>query len=218
MDSKNWMNEFVIEKLPKNMNLEVTNSLDNDTLLIKREEGESFKCFCISTDEITYEIIKDILDKKLDINFIVNIKKDYLISGDVMNNLSTNNISFGGFGDLMRFSNQLDNKLFVEKEYEFVSRGLNQHGKIKRIERLDNKRIRIERYSLSEVIIVMNNDYDLSIDSVRRTKDKFKNFKVILATNPNVRITTDAYKTAESINVDICKYGEFLGKVNSLWK
>ncbi len=217
MKINDWMNKFVMEKLPPYDSVETIDSLDNGYLLIKRKKGVDFRCFCISSEEVTFGMMKEILDKKLEIDFIVNIKKDYLISGAAMSIMNSNYISFGGFGDLIRFSNQLDNELFVEKEYAFVSRGLKQHDKIKTIERLDNKRIRIERYSLSEVIIVMNNDYDLNTESVRRTKEKFKTFKVILATNPNVGITTDAYSTAKFIDVDICTYGEFLGKVNSLW-
>lgn len=217
MDNNDWTHKFVIEKLPQYNSVESMHHLDNGTLQINRKKGTNFTCFCISTEEVNYGMIKEILDKKLEIDFIVNIKKDYLISGSAMSIMNSNHISFGGFGDLIRFSNQRDNQLFVEKEYAFVSRGLKQHDKIKTIERLDNKRIKVERYSLSDVIIVMNNDYDLNTESVRRTKEKFKSFKVILATNPNVRITSDAYSTAEFMGVDICKYKEFLGKVNSLW-
>jgi len=217
MENNDWMNKFVIEKLPQYDSVESIDPLDNGSILIKRKKGVDFKCFCISSEEVNYGMIKEILDKNLEIDFIANIKKDYLISGDAMSIMNSKYISYGGFGDLIRFSNQRDNELFVEKEYAFVSRGLNQHDKIKKIERLDNKRIRVVRYSLSEVIIIMNNDYDLNTESVRRTKEKFKTFKVILATNPNVRITSDAYSTAQFMDVDICKYGEFLGKVNSLW-
>lgn len=217
MENNDWMSKFVMEKLPQYDSVKTTDSLDKGYLLIKRKKGDVFRCFCISSEEVTYEMIKEILDKKMKIDFIVNIKKDYLITGPAMSIMNVNYISFGSFGDLIRFSNQKDNELFVEKEYAFVSRGLKQHDKIKIIERLDNKRIRIERFSLSEVIIVMNNDYDLNTESVRRTKEKFKTFKVILATNPNVRITTDAHSTAKFMDVEICKYGEFLGKVSSLW-
>ena len=217
MDNNNWMHKFVIEKLPQYNSVESMRHLDNGTLQINRKKGTNFTCYCISNEEVNYGMIKEILDKKLEIDFIVNIKKDYLISGSAMSIMNSSHISFGGFGDLIRFSNQRDNQLFVEKEYAFVSRGLEQHDKIKAIERLDNKRIKVERYSLSDVIIVMNNDYDLNTESVRRTKEKFKSFKVILATNPNVRITSDAYSTAEFMDVDICNYREFLGKVNSLW-
>ncbi len=217
MGNNEWMNKFVKDKLPDYESAESIDSLDNGSLLIKRKKGGDFNCFCISTEGVNYGMIKDILDKYPEINFIVNIKKDYFIPEDAMSVMNSKHVSFGGFGDLIRFSNQRDNELFVENEFDFVSRGLNQHDKIKKIERLDNKRIRVERYSLSEVIIVMNNDYDLNTESVRRTKEKFKTFKVILATNPNVRITSDAYSTSKSMNVDICKYGEFLGKVNSLW-
>ena len=217
MSNSDWLNSFVKDKLPAYNSVERIESMDNDILQIKRKKGEDFKCFCISSENVSYNTIKDILDKYSEINFIANIKKDYFISGDAISVMNSAKISFGGFGDLISFSNQRDNSLFVEKEYQFVIRGLNQHDKIKKIERLDNKRIRVERYSMSEVIIVMNNDYDLNTESVRRTKEKYRDFKVILSTNPNVRVTSDAYSTAIFMDVDICKYAEFLRKVNILW-
>lgn len=217
MNNDNWTNKFIKKKLPSYKNIKGIRSLEKDILLIKRKEGVDFKCIAISMEYIGDNIITEIIAKNPEINFIANIKVEYVISGFVLNLMDSKNISFGGFGDLIRFSNQEENSLFVNKEYYFVSRGLRQHNKIKKIERLDNKRIKIERYGLGDVTIAMNNDYEFNIESVRRTKEMFKNFKVILSTNPSAGISSDAYKIASTLNVNICKYGEFLGKINSYW-
>jgi hypothetical protein len=120
-------------------------------------------------------------------------------------------------GDLMRFTQEKSNSLYVDKEYAFVKRGLKQHKKVLDLERLDNKRILIKRLKMKDVIAVMNNDYDLGVESVRNTQEKFIDFKVLLSTNPNARITEDAEALARNLGIYICSWGKFLGKLNSFW-
>ena len=75
MGGNDWMNKFVMKKLPPYDSVESIDSLGNDYLLIKRKKGVDFKCFCISYEEITHSMIKELLNRTLAIDFIVNIKK-----------------------------------------------------------------------------------------------------------------------------------------------
>ena len=120
-------------------------------------------------------------------------------------------------GDVMRFANKENNSLQVDKEYEFVYRNLNQHNKVESIERLDNKRIKIRRIVLKDVIAVMNNDYELGAESVRSYKARFNDFKVMISTNPNARISTEARTVANSLDIEICVWRDLLGKLNTFW-
>jgi len=217
MYSDNWSGTFLKEKLSNFDKIQKIESKASNLFEVQRKKGESFFTFTMSLELIELNVIKEILEHNSNINFIVNIKKEYLISGSAIGYLNSKRVSFGGMGDIMRFSNQRDNSLYVDKEYSFVQRGLSQHTKVKSLELLDNKRIKIERYSMKEVISVMNNDYDLGSESVRSYKNRFKDFKVIICTNPNARVTSDAYSIANSLKIDICTWGDFLGKLNTFW-
>ncbi len=217
MSDNSWMLNIVnnsLSKLEKVVNVKL---IGENIIQIRRKDAPSFLVFTLSKEKIDKEYIRQIATSNNNINFIVNIKKEYLISGDCLRYLNSKNISFGGVGDLMRFSNQEDNTLFVDKEFAFVQRGLKQHRAIKNIVQLDNKRIKIERYALKNVIAVMNNDYDFTANSVRTFKERFNQFQVMIVTNPNARVTSDAYNVAKLMNISICKWGDFLGKLNSLW-
>lgn len=218
MYSDNWSGTFLKEKLSNFDKIQKIGLIASNLLEVQRKKGKSFFTFTMSLKLIELNDIKEILENNSNLNFIVNIKKEYRISGSAISYLNSKSVSFGGMGDIMRFSNQRDNSLYVDKEYSFVQRGLSQHTKVKSLERLDNKRIKIERYSMKEVIAVMNNDYDLGSESVRSYKDRFKDFKVIICTNPNARVTSEADSIANSLKIDICAWGDLLGKLNTFWK
>lgn len=217
MYSDNWTNKFMADKTKESHNVKAINQIGNNTSVVFRTDGPPFKVFTLSVENVQTELIKDIIDHEEDLNILVNIKKGYRISGEALNMLHSRNITFGGMGDLMRFMDQNDNLLKIDKEFNFVSRALRQHTKIKSFERLDNKRIKIQRLGMVEVIAIMINDYEVSIESVRSSLDLYEVFRVIVKTNPNGRITSEAKSLAASLNIEICTWGEFLGKLNSQW-
>lgn len=217
MYSDNWTTKFMIEKLKDFDDIENITNIENNLSEITRKKGLPFKVFTISLEDVDYNTIEEIVNIYNDLNIIVNIKKGYKINGDAINFLHSKNVSFGGMGDLMRFSSQEDNSLTIDKEYDYISRGLRQHQQVESFERLDNKRVNIQRHSLSDVIAIMINDYEVSVESVRTAKDIYRDFKVIVKTNPNGRITTEAKLVAKSLKIEICTWGDFLGKLNTFW-
>lgn len=217
MYNDNWTDKFVKDKLAVHTNIASITVENRNYVMIMRKSGTSFLTFTMSLEHINHCVLREVIDSGNDIDFIANIKKEYVISGEALDFLYSQRISFGGMGDLMKFANQDDNSFYTEQEFQFVSRGLEQHSKVNSIKRLDNKRIRIERDALKAVVVVMNNDYDLNAESVRTFKSKFNDFQVMLSTNPNAGITTDALEVAKLLNVDLCYWGEFLGKLNTFW-
>ncbi|HEX9929730.1 MAG TPA: hypothetical protein VGB02_14450 [Pyrinomonadaceae bacterium] len=217
MYSDNWTDKFIKEKLANHDNIDSIIIENRNYVRISRKEGTSFLTFTMSLEYINHEVLTEIIDSNDEIDFIVNIKKEYRLSEKSFDILYSNQISFGGVGDFMRFANQWDNIFYTDQEFQFVSRALEQHDKVTSIKRLDNKRIQIERDSLEDVIIVMNNDYDLNIESVRSLKSKFADFKVMVSTNPSARVTSDAYEIAKTMDVDLCTWRDFLAKLNTFW-
>lgn len=217
MYSDTWSKQFLIEKLQKFGSIQEINSVGENLVKITRKKGIDFIGFTMSMEKIDYQTIKEICDSNSKLNFITNIKKQYCISSEALTYLEGKNISFGGLGDFMRFCNKDDNELIEDKEFSFVSRGLRQHIRVTNYKRLDNRRIKISRLGLPDVIGIMINDYDISIESVRSAKDLYDDFKVIIKTNPNGKITSEAEEVANHLKIEICKWGDFLGKLNSQW-
>ena len=99
-----------------------------------------------------------------------------------------------------------------------VLRGLEQHSKVIKVERLDNKRLKIIRKNLPSVIIVATNDYEVNAESIRKLKDDFNSFDAILASNPIGRITSQAYSVASMIDVPLYDWKELYSELNKSWK
>lgn len=217
MYNDNWSAKFIKDKLSDFESVVEINIISENLAQLIRKEGIPFKAFTMSKEYISINEIKEICGANLDLNFIVNIKSQYSISGETLDYLSKKNVSFGGLGDLMRFCNKKDNIKLVDKEFEFVFRGLDQHDKVSDVERLDNRRLQISRFGLPDVIAIMINDYDITAESVRNARSFFGEFRVIIKTNPNGKITDEAATVGKLLNVDICKWGTLLGKLNSQW-
>ena len=45
----------------------------------------------------------------------------------------------------------------------------------------------------------------------------YKDFQIIVKTNPNGGITSEAKVIAGTLNIEICTWGDFLGKLNTFW-
>lgn len=217
MYNDNWSEKFLKEKLQDFDSAKEIISVKQNLLKIKRKKGIEFSAFTMSLLEIDFETIKEICEAHPELDFIVNIKKQYNLCGKALIYLSNKNISFGGLGDFMRFCNQEDNQKIEDKDFSFVARALRQHLKVDHIQRIDNRRINITRLGLSDVIAIMINDYDITTESVRAAKDLFKVFRVVIKTNPNGKITEEALEVGRSLNIDVCNFGDFLGKLNSQW-
>jgi hypothetical protein len=217
MYSDNWSTKFITDKLTEGNYISNITNIENNFSEIIRKKGLTFKVFTVSLEDVEINTVKEIVNKYTDINIIANIKKAYKISGETINFLHSKNISFGGMGDLMRFSSQEDNAITIDKEFDYISRGLRQHLKVKSFERLDNKRVKIKRHDLKDVIAIMLNDYEISVESVRSSKDLYEDFQIIVKTNPNGGITSEAKVVAGTLNIEICNWGDFLGKLNTFW-
>ncbi|WP_332452494.1 hypothetical protein [Chryseobacterium aquaticum] len=217
MYSDDWSKNFLIEKLKDFNSAKKIISIDQNLIEIERKKGINFHSFILSLEIVEHEKIEEICEKYSDLNFIVNIKKQYNISAKTTKFLNDKNISFGSLRDFMRYCNERDNNILIDKEFSFVSRGLRQHDKVKNFERLDNRRIKVTRIGLPTIVVIMINDYDITAESIRFAVDLYGDFHVVVKTNPNGSITDQAIVVGDKLKIDICKWGIFLGKLNSKW-
>jgi len=218
MYNDNWSKDFLIKKLKNFKPADKIDSIDQNLILVKRKNGIDFNAFTLSLEKIELVTLQEICNKFTNLNFIVNIKKQYEIPWNAVEYLHNMQITIGGVGDFMRFCNEEDNRILQDKEFHFVSRGLRQHKMVKEFKRLDNRRIEIVRNGLPTIISIMINEYDVTGESIRFARDLYGEFKVVIKTNPNGSITTQAHMVSKQLDVECCNWGDFLGKLNSRWK
>jgi hypothetical protein len=157
---------------------------------------------------------RHLLKGSFPIEFIANIPKESFWTGKAIAFASSHSVAFGGMGDLVLAIALPDVSVYVKKEFDFVERVLRQHTKVHGLKRVHDRKYVVERHKLSDVSVVLLNEYELTADQVRTARDRYGIFTTILVTNPNARVTSLARQAAESIGANIYNMSEFLGRLN----
>jgi hypothetical protein len=107
-----------------------------------------------------------------------------------------------------------DVRAFQPRETEFVERGLRQHDRISSFDRVYDRLYRISRNGLPDLTVAMLDEYELTADHLRTARDRYGQFSVAVITNPNGRATGSAEEAAQTMGVEILKWGPFFGRLN----
>ncbi|MDC5754731.1 hypothetical protein OPW41_13180 [Vibrio europaeus] len=209
------LNSWCIEKLSGHDKVESVVDLGDSLLQITNVKGDDFIVLVKSEERSTLESVSEVDIEQLD--FLLNIKKDAYIEGQLLELSSSAGFAVGGLGDIFSALNDRGISNYVSAEMSFIIRGLSQHTRVTGLERLDNRRFRIQRAGLDSVTILALNDYDFTAESVRSGIEKYGEFDAILTSNPNCRRTGNCEMAAESAGVRIFSWGELLGQLNRAW-
>ncbi|OEE57651.1 hypothetical protein [Vibrio splendidus] len=209
------LNNWCIEKLSNHDKVDSVVELTNELIKITNVNGGEFIVLVKSEERSTIESVSGVDVGKID--FLLNIKKEAYIDGQLLQLGSSAGFAVGGLGDLFSALNDRDISTYISAEMSFIIRGLSQHTKVTGLERLDNRRFRVQRAGLDSVTILALNDYDFTAESVRSGIEKYVEFDAILTSNPNCRRTGNCEMVAESAGVRILSWGELLGQLNRAW-
>lgn len=213
-----WSGKWVKEKLEDSdfKKVECIKYLSSNMLNIIRDDGVQIKVATMSLSSISEKDLTELLNND-NVDFVINISKEPYITRDALIFADNKGFGLGGLGDLMRVI-ALDNpNEYINPEVKFISRGLSQHNKVSSIERLDNRRYKINRPGLGSVVIVALNDYDLTADSVRSAMSTFTEFQAVFTSNPNCKVSKHALEAAKYTNIKIYNWSELLGALNKVW-
>ena len=211
MSLASWcMNKLLQHEKVQNIDI-----IDGDTLHVTHQDNNVFIIAIISLDNITLDSLNGI--DVTNIDFILNIKKDAYVCGNIFELGNSAGFSIGVLGDVYRALNDGYMANYLDPEMSFVIRGLSQHSKVTELKRLDNRRFLITRNLLPPVTILVLNDYDLTAEAVRHGIDVFGEFGAILTSNPNCRRSSNCKGAASSAGIKILDWGELMGSLNRRW-
>ncbi len=209
----NWIVNWCQEKVSSNDNVESIEIIDDNHVEIRCQNSEVYNVAVISESYITMDLIEKVI--KDNTQFLFNIKKEPLIEGEVLAYAEVKRFGIGGFGDIMRAINNENLTEYQNPETKFIMEGLKQHTNVYSIIRLDNRRYKVIKIGFKEDTILALNDYDLTAEKVREAKSKYRTFDVILASNPNARISSIANDVAKELGLKILTWRQLLGRLNS---
>lgn len=181
----------------------------SDSILrVSRERWPDFDVGILSERTVDAGEVEPFVGRS--VSMVINVPKYGVWTGRAIERLAEEEIAFGGVGDLMSATNQEDVRAYVSKEFRFVERGLQQHSRVTRLERIADRVFKVHRAGGIAVTVMVLNEYDLTGDHIRTALSRYGEFDVVLKSNPNGRITKGAYKVAQHLGVEAFKWGELL--------
>jgi len=210
--SKSYIS-WMVGKLKESEGIENIEVADNGTLVVITTDGESYSIGAINTGRITCPELNEYLESK-EIDFLSVKGGVEFISEDAMKLLEQKKIgvdSFGHIASSLRTNNPFEH---IDKEHFFINRVFKQHSHVSSVERETNKKYRIKRRGMADLVIVAANDYDMAAGSVRDAIGLHGNCDIVFASNPNGRLTTPAKEAADSIGVELYKLSDLLRRIS----
>jgi hypothetical protein len=206
---------FIANGIGKHNEVAVATPLDENVVKVERKQYPDFIAGVVSASEVTLGTIQHLVsDQRID--FICNIPREAVWSGEAITAAERQGKAWGGVSDLYSAAGGRDPvRDFVRSEFKFIERIFNQHSAVSRVERMNDRVYRLHRGTMPIVDVALINEYDLVADHVRTAWDRYGPFTDILANNPNCRYTDDATDAAKSLGVKLLPLKMFMGRLNS---
>jgi len=206
---------WVMDNLNEHEHVSSVSYITPNIIKIDRAEKPDFQAAIISSKKVESDNLLPIAESDEPVKFIANIPKEAFWTGDAIFASQVLGAAFGGLGDLYRaIRDEDDPSGYVNKEFAFFERGMRQHTRVLRFNRIHDRVYEIERSGLKNIKVMLLNEYDIVGDNVRIAVDRYGDFSDILKTNPNGQIMSSATEVSSRLGIDIHKFGEFLGRLN----
>lgn len=190
------------------------NLLSPQRVQLVREDYPPIVVGTMSVERVDEAALSMLLSDPSPLSFVVNIPKESYVAGDALRRAKVNGFAIGGLGDLMRAVSLPNVGQYMSPEFTFVERGLTQHSRIQSYDRLDDRCYLLNRKGLDSLKVVFLNEYELTADHLRTARHRYGEFEIAVFTNPNGNSTSSAQSTASAMNIQICKWGDFMSAVN----
>lgn len=210
-DTTNW----VAEQLRSKSGIQTVEVQSPCSLLLTRQKGPSFVAGILSEKAVRPEHVELALGGDASIEILVNVPKGGYWTGPAIAAASKHQIAFGSMKDLLSvIGREIPVREYERPEFEFVQRGLRQHSRVSQLDREADRLFLVHRIGLKPIRFVMLYEYELTGEHVRDARDRYGEFNLILINNPNGQPTGAATAVAESLNIEIHLWGEFLARLN----
>ncbi|MGV0811179.1 hypothetical protein ABQF34_04410 [Mycolicibacterium boenickei] len=185
--------------------------VDGNRLSIVREEHPAASVGVLSLNDVTADDVLSLVEGVQRVDFVLNVPRTGRFMGDAIEQLALRNVGWGRLGDAIRALRDCDVLGdYEERELAYVMRGLRQHRQVTELALLDDHRIAVVRRGLPELVVFVGSMYQPTADSVRGAIDRYGEFDIFAATNPNSDPTAEAIQVAVDAGIRMLKWRETL--------
>lgn len=146
---------------------------------------------------------------------VVNIPSKTLWSGSAIDYIHSASAAFGSLGDAYRASSNGNAGSYRNKNMAFFIKGMNQHTNVTNVAYVYENVFYVDRVRGKSLTVAVVDAYNMSAEDVRNAKAQFGHLDIIVKSTSYGSITDQAKTAAESMNVQVLKFGELMGRLNS---
>lgn len=205
---------WLAEKLGQVDEVTSVEQVSRHSLRISREAYSPFVAGVVSAQRVEAETIRPLVIYNNGIEIIGNVPKESFWTGSAIRLASESDIAIGSLGDIFRAIHHKNVRTFRSKNSEFVERGLTQHDQVSNFELVHDKLYRIARNRFPDLTVAMLHEYELTADRLRIAREWYGPFAIAVNTDPNGSFTNSAEELAESLDIEVLLWRQFLGRLN----
>jgi hypothetical protein len=213
--SEDWVGAWVCDKLISHDQIIGATLIENQLIRLQVKDYEPDVVVAVMSQKKVFLSNIPSICQSLPVDFLLNIPRNAYFDGDILSYAESNSFGVGGLGDLYIAVNQKEFQSYLPQETRFILRGLRQHTAVSNVTRINNQTYLIVRFSRNSLRVLALNDYDLTADAIRTGIDMFGKCDLILASNPNCRLSSGARDAACSAGTSVLMWRQLLGVINN---
>ena len=209
-----WTGTWVAEKIRGHENVATAKAVSSTHVQIDRLEYGPVLVGTTAAKRLDAREVRLLLDRDPNVDFIVNVPAESYVTGEALSLAEQHSVPVGGVGDLMRALVLPRVRQYVNKEVEYIHRGLRQHTRITKYRRLADRLYRISRRGFADITVVFLYAYELTADHLRVARDRYGSFDLVVNTNPYGKATSTALAVRQDMELDILNWRDFLSQLH----
>ena len=213
-DPKIGATDWVGSKLSAHDEVIAAAKLSDYGIRIRRKNNPECTVAAIKSKNVSVEMLKFVLSAVPECQFIANTPNDHFVDTDVYAFCEGADVGYGGLALLFRALNDTDPRYSTASDVGFILKGLRQHSAVSQVTRTDHSRYLVRRANMPNISMIVTNAYDVTADVLRSTVARFGKADIILCSNPNHRMSTEASAAAARSNWRVTTWAELYGALN----
>lgn len=201
--------DFIHSLLLKHSEVTSLDWQSDNVVLITRKKHPPFQAAILKLRLVKAENVEPFLSGPVLV--VANFPKVGKWTGSAIEQCEANGKAWGQWGVLLRAINSESPESTENPEIAFSRRALRQHSRVLEVSFEYDHLLLVHHENEKTLRIALLYEYDLTGDDVRGAWDNLGKFDILLKTNPNGSILTEAYEVAEGLGAKVFGIRDTLG-------
>lgn len=213
MTKANW----IADKLRGIPYVSSAETLDANTLVVKRAMKEPLTVACAASEPVDAEEIKRIQGRTADTDFVVVIPSNVGIASSAWLHCADSGLMLGRFPDLSDGLEKLQpNNRLMNRDYQFICRRIESVRTVQAITRVSETALRLSCKSGRTFIADFTHPYEMTEDEVLNIISRQPDMEFLVVTNPYARgLSPHSASAAKDAGVKLLLLSDFVTDLGS---